>query len=194
MHKLLFLLGIPLIALGFQSCTSNAALEQRIVELENKIRKYDEIITFETDGSPTILLKDINGISEVKIFPHLIMFSNSKGGSMFISVEDISAMSPTFHTYFSMGLDENKKAQLILNGDSSSCIELGFRSGGPSLNIFSNNKSMGDFGQINDTLHGLRIFNKGNKAAVIISTVDNDGFIALADRYGDIGWYQDGKK
>jgi len=204
MHRYFMIPGIILICFTLQSCSTNSDLEKRIAELENKIKKYDEVISLETGDWPHILLKSDSANSKTIISPGGLIISNQKKGTFAITnFSDRAGLLPgpaiiaydsnSSHLY-SLGFVENEGAIFNLTNGYESDISFFFANGIPSLQMNGKNKRICDLGSINVDMVGLRICNDGEKPVVIITTPENDGAILLSDRYGDLGWYQDGKK
>ncbi len=150
MYRILTLVSIFIICLGLQSCTTNADLEKRIAGLENKIKKYEEIIIFNKESLPYISLKDTCAGREMTISPSTISIKNQKSGNLYImNILDTttnSVFGPSILAYnkdsiliYSLGADSKNEGELILAGYSSGTI-MSFRDNAPTLNMFKNNK------------------------------------------------------
>ena len=113
--------------------------------------------------------------------PFIVM--NEDGGGIVIGFDDV--YNGLISIYSSKG------SELVYIGaakGNSGSIET-FSSDGSKL------ISIGSSGTSGEADGSISIFNRHNKSVVLLQgNKDADGVIALSDRYGDLGWFESGKK
>jgi len=107
----------------------------------------------------------------------VLAMANSKGGMV-----------------FGIAASEYGGDLFFYNSDGNSVIMLTADELGGSLDILTSESKSGVQLGISEAGGSINIFNKYEKEAVVLQASNNqDGLIALYDRYGDVGWIKTGK-
>ena len=162
----------------------------------------------------TILSTDDNGAGSIFLYnknkKNIVNFASNDDGSGRIGINShegkrvvvasaVSQKGGAVVTY-----DNQENASVAITTDESGYGSIGVGDGEGDLTALLTNSELQFYNSegsqilnlgISKTQDGyITLFNKKHEPVVILAVVDNDGALALYDRYGDVGWAESGKK